>query len=180
MVDANGKPFIQRVLDNLSGFDVTLVCSDLNYEYFKDLGVDVFNEGEPSGTAGFLRKVDLPESFCVMNGDTFFSGDINLDCNESTIFVAEEEVTNDVGYIHGKDGKVQYFVEKDSRATGKRLVSLGIYKLFKKDLDIPNVLPISMEYDILPRMELSYKIIKTDKFDIGTPERLEKFREWVC
>jgi NDP-sugar pyrophosphorylase family protein len=115
-----------------------------------------------------------------MNGDTFFSGDINLDCNESTIFVAEEEVTNDVGYIHGKDGKVQYFVEKDSRATGKRLVSLGIYKLFKKDLDIPNVLPISMEYDILPRMELSYKIIKTDKFDIGTPERLEKFREWVC
>ena len=180
MVDVNGKPFIQRVLDNLSGFDITLVCSDLNYEYFKDLGVDVFNEGEPSGTAGFLRKVDLPESFYVMNGDTFFSGDINLDCNESTIFVAEEEVTNDVGYIHGKDGKVQYFVEKDSRATGKRLVSLGIYKLFKKDLDIPNVLPISMEYDILPRMELSYRIIKTDKFDIGTPERLEKFREWVC
>ena len=180
MVDVNGVPFIQRVIENLSGFDVTLVCSDLNYEYFKDLGVDVFNEGEPSGTAGFLRKVDLPESFCVMNGDTFFSGDINLDCNESTIFVAEEEVTNDVGYIHGKDGKVQYFVEKDSRATGKRLVSLGIYKLFKKDLDIPNVLPISMEYDILPRMELSYRIIKTDKFDIGTPERLEKFREWVC
>ena len=50
MVDVNGKPFIQSVLDNLSGFDVTLVCSDLNYEYFKDLGVDVFNEGEPSGT----------------------------------------------------------------------------------------------------------------------------------
>jgi len=180
MVDVNGVPFIQRVLDNLSGFDITLVCSDLNYEYFKDLGVDVFNEGEPSGTAGFLRKVDLPESFYVMNGDTFFSGDMNLDCDESTIFVAEEDVTHDVGYIQGKHGKVQYFVEKDSRATGKRLVSLGIYKLFKKDLDIPNVLPISMEYDILPRMELSYKIIKTDKFDIGTPERLEKFREWVC
>ena len=92
MVDVNGVPFIQRVIENLSGFDVTLVCSDLNYEYFKDLGVDVFNEGEPSGTAGFLRKVDLPESFYVMNGDTFFSGDINLDCDESTIFVAEEDV----------------------------------------------------------------------------------------
>ena len=180
MVDVNGKPFIQRVLDNLSGFDVTLVCSDLNYEYFKDLGVDVFNEGEPSGTAGFLRKVDLPESFCVMNGDTFFSGNINLDCDESTIFVAEEDVTNDVGYIEVEDGKVKRFVEKNPSATGKKLVSLGIYKLFKKDLDIPNTLPISMEYDILPRMELSYKIIKTDKFDIGTPERLETFRRWVC
>ena len=28
-----------------------------------------------------------------------------------------------------------------------------------------------MEYDILPKMELSYKILKTKKFDIGTPER---------
>ena len=180
MVDVNGKPFIQSVLDNLSGFDVTLVCSDLNYEYFKDLGVDVFNEGEPSGTAGFLRKVDLPESFYVMNGDTFFSGDMNLDCDESTIFVAEENVTRDVGYIQGKNGKVEYFVEKDVGAWGKKLVSLGVYKLYRNEIEIPNMLPISMEYDILPKMELSYKIIKTDKFDIGTPERLEKFREWVC
>ena len=180
LVDIQEQSFLDIVLDNLSGFDVTLVCSDLNFDYFKDLGLDVINEGSPSGTGGFLQKVDLPESFYVMNGDTFFSGELNLDCDESTIFVTEENVTHDVGYIHGKDGKVQYFVEKDSRATGKRLVSLGIYKLFKKDLDIPNVLPISMEYDILPRMELSYKIIKTDKFDIGTPERLEKFREWVC
>jgi len=180
MVDVNGVPFIQRVIENLSGFDVTLVCSDLNYEYFKDLGVDVFNEGEPSGTAGFLRKVDLPESFYVMNGDTFFSGDMNLDCDESTIFVTEENVTHDVGYIQGKDGKVEYFVEKDNGAWGKKLVSLGIYKLYRNEIEIPNMLPISMEYDILPKMELSYKIIKTDKFDIGTPERLEKFREWVC
>ncbi len=179
-MELNGKPFIQSVLDNVSWFDSTVVCSDLNYEYFKDLGVDVFNEGEPSGTAGFLRKVDLPESFYVMNGDTFFSGDINLDCDESTIFVAEEDVTHDVGYIHGKHGKVQYFVEKDSRATGKRLVSLGIYKLFKKDIDIPNKLPVSMEYDILPKMELCYKILKTRRFDIGTPERLQTFKDWVC
>ena len=142
--------------------------------------VDVFNEGEPSGTAGFLRKVDLPESFYVMNGDTFFSGDMNLDCDESTIFVAEENVTHDVGYIQGKDGKVEYFVEKDNGAWGKKLVSLGVYKLYRNEIEIPNMLPISMEYDILPKMELSYKIIKTDKFDIGTPERLEKFREWVC
>ena len=180
MVDIKGKPFVQWVLDNLSGFDVTLVCSDLNYEYFKNLGVDVFNEGEPSGTAGFLRKVNLPETFYVMNGDTFFSDNINLDSEKSTIFVAEEEVTNDVGYIEGKDGMVQYFVEKDPGAWGKKLVSLGIYKLYRDEIEIPNTLPISMEYDILPKMELSYKVVNTDKFDIGTPERLKKFRDWVC
>ena len=31
LMDINGKPFIQRVIENLSGFDITLVCSDLNY-----------------------------------------------------------------------------------------------------------------------------------------------------
>ena len=180
LMDINGKPFIQRVIENLSGFDITLVCSDLNYEYFKDLEVDIINEGIPSGTAGFLRKINLPDSFYVMNGDTFFSGDLNLDCNKSTIFVVEEDISNDVGYIQANNGKVESFVEKDSNARGKKLVSLGIYKLFKKDLDIPNNLYISMEYDILPKVELYYKILKTNIFDIGTPERLERFRNWVC
>ena len=179
-MDINGKPFIQRVIENLSGFDITLVCSDLNYEYFKDLEVDIINEGIPSGTAGFLRKINLPDSFYVMNGDTFFSGDLNLDCNKSTIFVVEEDISNDVGYIQANNGKVESFVEKDSNARGKKLVSLGIYKLFKKDLDIPNNLYISMEYDILPKVELYYRILKTNRFDIGTPERLERFRNWVC
>ena len=180
LVDIQEQSFLDIVLDNLSGFDVTLVCSDLNFDYFKDLGLDVINEGSPSGTGGFLQKVDLPESFYVMNGDSFFSGELNLDCDESTIFVAEEDVTHDVGYIHGADGKVKFFVEKNPDASGKELVSLGIYKLFKKDLDIPNKLPISMEYDILPKMELSYKILKTRRFDIGTPERLQTFKDWVC
>ena len=183
LVDIQNQSFLDYVLDNLSGFDITLVCSDLNFDYFqvyKRFGIDVFNEGYPSGTAGFLRKVDLPESFYVMNGDTFFTGELNLDCDKSTIFVAEEDVTHDVGYIHGEDGKVQCFVEKNPNAFGKELVSLGIYKLFKKDLDIPDKLSISMEYDILPKMELSYKILKTRRFDIGTPERLQTFKDWVC
>jgi len=183
LVDIQEQSFLDIVLDNLSGFDITLVCSDLNYEYFKTyrrFGYEVFNEGAPSGTGGFLQKVNLPESFYVMNGDTFFSGDLNLDCDESTIFVAEEKVTSDVGFIHGKDGKVQYFVEKDIAAWGKKLVSLGIYKLYRDEVEIPNKLPISMEYDILPKMELSYKILKTRRFDIGTPERLQTFKDWVC
>jgi len=183
LVDINNKNFIDYVLENLSGFDITLVCSELNYDQFVEYeacGINVMNEGSLSGTGGFLQKVDLPESFYVMNGDTFYSGQLNLDCDESTIFVVEEKVTSDVGYIHGRDGKVQYFVEKDSGAYGKKLVSLGIYKLYRDEIELPNKLPISMEYDILPKMELSYKILKTKKFDIGTPERLQTFKDWVC
>ena len=72
------------------------------------------------------------------------------------------------------------FVEKNPDASGKELVSLGIYKLFKKDLDIPKKLPISMEYDILPEIDVSYKILKTRRFDIGTPDRLKTFQDYIC
>ena len=182
LVDVHDNPFLDYVINNLKGFDITLVCSNLNYEYFrqyKDFGIDIFNEGDPSGTAGFLCKVDLPESFYVMNGDTFFSGDLNLDCNNSTLFAAEEDVTADVGYIRGKNGKVESYVEKNPDASGRELVSLGIYKFYKKDLNIPMRLPLSMEYDILPEMDLSYQVLDTQRFDIGTPERLERFKTWL-
>jgi NDP-sugar pyrophosphorylase family protein len=139
----------------------------------------VFNEGKPSGTAGFLCKIDLPESFYVMNGDTFFSGELNLDCDTSTVFVAEEDVTSEVGYIRGKDGKVESYVEKNPDASGREMVSLGIYKFYRKDLGMPPLLQLSMEYDILPSMDLSYKVLDTERFDIGTPERLEKFKTWL-
>ena len=54
LVDVHDNPFLDYVINNLRGFEITLVCSNLNYEHFrqyKDLGIDVFNEGEPSGTA---------------------------------------------------------------------------------------------------------------------------------
>ena len=181
LVNIKGKPFINYVLDDLKGFDVTLVCSDSTYDYFKNLDIDVFNEGDRAGTGGFLMKLgeNVPDSFYVMNGDTYFTGDLNLDTDESTVFVAEELVTEDVGYIKGKNGKVQEFVEKNPFAKGKELVSLGIYKFYKKDITLPMRLPISIEYDILPNIELKYKVLNTVRFDIGTPERLEKFKTWL-
>ena len=181
LVDIKGKPFINYVLDDLKGFDITLVCSNTTYDNFKNLDIDVFNEGDRAGTGGFLMKLseNMPDSFYVMNGDTYFTGDLNLDTDESTVFVAEELVTDDVGYIKGKNGKVQEFVEKNPFAKGKELVSLGIYKFYKKDITLPMRLPISIEYDILPNIELKYKVLNTVRFDIGTPERLEKFKTWL-
>ena len=181
LVDIKGKPFINYVLDDLKGFDVTLVCSNSTYDYFKNLDVEVFNEGDRAGTGGFLMKLgeNVPDSFYVMNGDTYFTGDLNLDTDESTVFVAEELVTDDVGYIRGRKGKVEEFVEKNPFAKGKELVSIGIYKFYKKDITLPMRLPISIEYDILPNIELKYKVLNTVRFDIGTPERLEKFKTWL-
>ena len=183
LVDVNGRPFINYVLKNLKGFDITLVCSKDTYWDFKgyeNIGLEVINEGHRAGTGGFLIKIaeDAPDSFYVMNGDSYFTGDLNLDVDKSTVFVAEEDVTDDVGYIQGKDGKVEGFVEKNPDASGKELVNLGMYKFYKKDITLPMRLPISIEYDILPNMELEYKVLNTVRFDIGTPERLEKFKTW--
>ena len=181
LVNIKGKPFINYVLDDLKGFDVTLVCSDSTYDYFKNLDIDVFNEGDRAGTGGFLMKLgeSVPDSFYVMNGDSYFTGDLNLDVDKSTVFVAKELITDDVGYIRGENGKVESFVEKNPFAKGKELVSLGIYKFYKKDIILPMRLPISIEYDILPNIELKYKVLNTVRFDIGTPERLEKFKTWL-
>tara|TARA_B100002019_G_scaffold262339_1_gene249681 strand:- start:668 stop:1315 length:648 start_codon:yes stop_codon:yes gene_type:complete len=179
LIDIHGKPFLSRVIESLSGFDITLVCSNENVNYFKNYGYDVLNEGEASGTAGWMLKTDLPESFYVMNGDTFFDCDINVDRIVSTIFTTEEIIEGDEGYIIGDKGKVSNFVEKNIGAKGYRhLVNTGIYKFYKKDLDLPSKLPLSLEYDILPNMNLTYQTIKCKKFDIGTPERLENFRQW--
>ena len=124
-------------------------------------------------------KHEVPDSFYVMNGDSYFTGNLNLDVDKSTVFVAEELITDDVGYIRGKNGKVEEFVEKDPTASGNQLVNLGFYKFYKKDITLPMRLPISIEYDILPNMELEYKVLNTVRFDIGTPERLEKFKAWL-
>ena len=183
LVEINHRPFINYVLENLKGFDITLVCSKDTYwdfEGYKNIGIDVISEGERAGTGGFLLKIseDAPDSFYVMNGDSYFTGDLNLDVDKSTVFVAEELITDDEGYIRGKNGKVESFVEKDPTASGNQLVNLGFYKFYKKDITLPMSLPISIEYDILPNMELEYKVLNTVRFDIGTPERLEKFKTW--
>ena len=194
LVDIKGKPFIDHLLDTIKGFDITLVCSDLNYgdfEPYKDKGVDVISEGMPSGTAGFMMKVDTPDSFWVMNGDTYYPGDINLDADRSTIFVNKEKTRGDEGYVLGENEKVKRYVEKNPETAGEtHLVNIGIYKLYLDELIFPYrvplyptqrqfKIPLSMEYDVLPNMiDLRYKEVETDRFDIGTPERLEKFKKW--
>tara|TARA_S200002703_G_scaffold157554_1_gene165688 strand:- start:988 stop:1635 length:648 start_codon:yes stop_codon:yes gene_type:complete len=179
LIDIHGKPFLSRVIESLSGFDITLVCSNENVNYFQKYEYNILNEGEASGTAGWMLKTDLPESFYVMNGDTFFDCNINVDCNESTIFVTEEIIQGDEGYISGDNGRVNQFVEKNINEKGcYHLVNTGIYKFYKKDLILPTILPLSLEYDILPNINLAYQTIKCKKFDIGTPNRLENFRKW--
>ena len=182
LIDIHGKPFLSRVIESLSGFDITLVCSDSNVQYFKHFGYDILNEGEAGGTAGWMFRTQLPDSFYVMNGDTYFGGNINVDRIAQTVFVSEETIEGDEGYIEGKNGIVEGFFEKNIRAKGTRqLVNIGIYKFYKQQLNLPiagHTEPVSMEYEVLPYNHMTYQKIECEKFDVGTPERLERFRKW--
>ena len=68
LVEINHRPFINYVLENLKGFDITLVCSKDTYwdfEGYKNIWIDVINEGHRAGTGGFLMKLgeNIPDSF---------------------------------------------------------------------------------------------------------------------
>lgn len=191
LIDIKQKPFILYLLDKIgASLKPVLVCSSINEKYFQEFlnynnlyHVEVICEGNPDGTGGWLKKFDdegiLPDEFYVMNGDTFFSKPLNLDVNESTIFVSEEVIEGDEGYIEGNDNVVTRMIEKNKDAIGEtKMVNLGIYKFYKKDLNLTDKTPVSIEYDILPNMNLKYKVLETEKFDIGTIERLRKFEEW--
>ena len=91
-----------------------------------------------------------------------------------------DRTRGDEGYVIGENEKVEKYVEKNPETAGEtHLVNIGIYKLYLQDLVFPVKLPLSMEYDILPNIiDLRYKEVDTNRFDIGTPERLEKFKKW--
>ena len=77
-----------------------------------------------------------------------FHWNLNLDVDKSTVFVAGR--CNWWGYIKGK-WKVEGFVEESDAS--ERVDQSGFYKFYKR-YNLPMRLPISIEYDILPNMEL--------------------------
>ena len=107
------------------------------------------------------------------------------------MFVIKENTTVSERYLLRPTEKVDKYVEKNPATAGEtHLVNIGIYKLYLDELIFPYrvplyptqrqfKIPLSMEYDVLPNMiDLRYKEVETDRFDIGTPERLEKFKKW--
>ena len=64
---------------------------------------------------------------------------------------------------------VKHFVEKNPCGAGRtELVNVGIYKFYRRDIVIPYTLPISIEYDILNEIDLSYKVLQQNVFNSRT------------
>ena len=81
-------------------------------------------------------------------------------------------------YSHLQKGTSLISGNLRGKAEIRRLVDWYDNKFYNEDIILPDKLPLSMEYDILPIMDLHYKILESDRYDIGTPERLERFKKW--
>lgn len=154
----------------------------------KNIRIRCLIEKKPLGTAGCLSlcKDILDESFFLLNGDSWFSGEIgNLRFNESStvgkiILKSIENADRYGSVVIGNNGKVISFLEKAQRDEAN--INIGIYLLSKNLLSfIPKSKFISMENDIFPMLVkkgiLEAEIREGKFIDIGTPDSLNYARE---
>lgn len=187
------RPFITFLLDQLddsrmehvvlcTGYKGSAVRNELGFTY-KRLRLTYSQEDTPLGTGGALRLA-LPylesDVLLVMNGDSFFSADLNsfVECfleknASSALLLAKVFDTGRFGQVDlREDGQIKTFIEKGEKA-GSGWINAGIYLFERKLVEaIPAGVTCSLEYDLLPALigKGLYGFPCDGRFiDIGTP-----------
>lgn len=169
MIDVNGKPFLEYVLDHLKGEGLAKAILAVGYKYeiikdyfgnnFKGIKLIYSIEEKPLGTGGALKLAGNfidSDMFFVLNGDTLFK--IPLEAlysfhllKRSKITIALKKISN--CYRYGKvelddSGQITKFIEKGIQGPG--LINGGIY-VMNYDIikQIDSNITLSLEKDIL-------------------------------
>lgn len=191
--EINGRPFLQYLLDRLSGcgFRQAVICSGyLHDDLHRRLGnqhqgitLRYSKEERPLGTAGALRHAGphlVSDAVVVLNGDSYCDLDYEQMVEQhlrrlasATLAAVHVEDTGRYGRLMVDDaGKVVAFKEKASPA-GPGHINAGIYVLQRSLIDtIPSGGPLSLERDVFPQWAAREAIdvyYHTGRFiDIGT------------
>ncbi len=201
MVEIKGRPFLEYLILYLKRFEVgrVLLCTgylgEMIEDYFQDgssFGVEVgySREETPLGTGGALKKALplLEEEFFLTNGDTLlpvdyremseafqdFSGLVMISAYPSgekpNLSVDGEEMVT--GYSRKGEGGGFAYVD-----AGVSLFRRGVADYF------PGGEKFSLENEVYPKLIESAKIkafpLKERFYDIGTPEGVKRFEEFV-
>ena len=202
MVEINGKPFLDILIEYIAhyGFIRFILCTgykgDSIKRYYESKNGKwkflISEEKEPLGTAGAIKKAESfikSDIFLVVNGDSLCEMDIKEFLKfhvrkGAFISIVLTSIGNslDCGVIRlNKDQKIISYSEKVP-IRGDGFVNAGIYFFNRKVLEeIRSGEKLSLEYDIFPGIldKGAYGYVtKKVLLDIGTPERLERARDY--
>lgn len=205
MIPVMGKPYLEYQFQYLKRYNITDILLCVGYlgeeiqSYFgdgqsRDMSIRYSFEEKPLGTGGALKNAGnhLDECFYLIYGDSF------LPINYSSIerhFLEVDKAVLMVLYDNSEDTSVPNNVsldkrgmvttyEKETRNSYLQYVDAGVLALKKEILDsMPFEKEISLEHEIFPkyiaRQECAGYVTHERFYDIGTPERLERFESYL-
>jgi D,D-heptose 1,7-bisphosphate phosphatase len=200
LIEIGKKPFLDYLIDNLIKYEVErilLLCSYKSNKFFKKYHNKKINkltkiicidEKKQLGTGGAIinAKKKLDDYFYLINGDTFFEGDLfqlneNFDRTKYDVIIASQKIYNErYGSIELRNDIVKKFnVDKKKKLSN---INLGTYIINKKILNKYKKIKISLENNILPDLTKRKKIQcfsyeKKFFIDIGIKKDLQKAKK---
>ena len=205
MVKIRGKMFLRYVISWLlrneikdivicAGHLAEAITEKLRPSRFAGISLKLSIESKPLGTAGAVRNALplLADEFILINGDTYLPVPYDeilshwqkvkrrFDClllaydNHENIAPNDTAVDNQgvvVGYSKESSEEMQFV------NAGLIVVKRSVFD------DLPHGVPVSLEKQVFPelirRRKMAAIITEQRYYDIGTPERLKVFEEYV-
>ena len=190
MADLNGVPFLYKLLNNLSNYNVTefIICVSylkekiINFfgNEFKGIPIKYSIEKKPLGTGGAIKqalKIFNIDKAIVVNGDTFVKIDYNsfykkFKNTQITLLLIHKKNISRYGSVNIIGNLIVKFNEKQN-SIKSGLINAGVYFIRK---DIFNILGnkkvFSFEKDFLEKyvsiLNIKYFITNDYFIDIGT------------
>ncbi len=205
MALVDGVPFIEILIDSLAekgvrefvllvGYMADIIETHFATRNYKNLRIRFSREQAPLGTGGAVKKAEdfATNPSLLINGDTFFDGD--LDCllqfhHEKAAYVTlslmpVEDVSRYGSVTVNEAGLITGFREKHEGISGHGLINAG-FSLISRDFirSLPADRAFSMERETFPELADSGRmfglISKRSFFDIGTPESYDDFKKFI-
>ena len=151
LLTIKGKPLIDLILVNLSDTNIeniNLICSIKHesqwneYQKNSKFNIKLHFEKEKLDTAGYIVQNidDFEDRFICMNGDLLINMDFSLFLNEvdkaknSTICSIPVDDPSRYGVLELDGSKIINFIEKPEDLEYGNNISVGVYCLFKEDI----------------------------------------------